>query len=139
MKLPHIIRYSRKEGGSSNFFFININESLKDDEGLHAHEYKHVEQWYACAGIGVALVTALALFLPLGAIACLYPFALASHGILYRLSRKLRLRWEVQAFKEQFKGGAKTEKSKKHYARALASDRYNFNITDDEAYVLLFK
>ena len=89
--------------------------------------------------IGLTIITILSLFVPLGIVVILFPFALTSHGVLYRFSRRLRWRWEIQAFKEQFRDGAKTEKSKRHYSKELSSKKYNFNITDDEAYSLLFK
>lgn len=79
MKFPHIVTYTnnfepQSVAGRANGPFVRIRPQYKADEGLHAHEYEHVRQWY------------LTLFL---------------HPLLYRFSRKYRLWSEAHAFARQ--------------------------------------
>ena len=56
--------------------FIFIRPRYKDDKGLLEHEKVHVRQWFRTLGL---------------------------HGFIYALSKRYRLKCEVEAYKEQLK------------------------------------
>ena len=62
--------------GCANAFIIRIRPSCKGDEGLLAHERVHVSQWWRTLGL---------------------------HSLLYLVSKKYRLKAEVEAYREQLK------------------------------------
>lgn len=87
--------------------FIFIRPSHKDDKGLLEHEKVHVRQFWRTLGL---------------------------FGIAYLLSKKYRLKYELEAYKEQLKYYA-TDK-KQLFAQHLAT-KYNLDITQEEALKLL--
>ena len=60
--------------GCANAFIIRIRPSCKGDEGLLAHERVHVSQWWRTLGL---------------------------HSLLYLVSKRYRLRAEVEAYRKQ--------------------------------------
>lgn len=133
MKLPHVLRYTDKvEGASQKLFVIRINPKYKGDEGLYAHEYEHLKQWYMVTLVSLAFLLCLVYFVSSSFYSLIIiPFFV--HNLLYRL--RVYRKWaEVRAFKEHLK----------HYngehldwaANALSKD-YNLNITFEQAKTLL--
>lgn len=85
--------------------FILIRPEFKNDEGLKAHEEVHWHQtWTTC-------------FL---------------HPLLYKFSKKYRLKAEVEAYREQLTYGGKAEE----FAEFLAT-KYDLDITKEQALELL--
>ena len=87
--------------------FILIRPSHKDDTGLLEHEKVHVRQFWRTLGL---------------------------FGIGYLLSKKYRLKIEVEAYKEQLKYYPTDKKAL--FAYYLAT-KYNLDITQEEALKLL--
>lgn len=86
---------------------ILIRPSHKDDKGLLEHEKVHVRQFWRTLGL---------------------------FGIPYFLSKKYRLKYELEAYKEQLK--YYTTDKKQLFAQHLAN-KYDLNITQEEALKLL--
>lgn len=86
---------------------ILIRPSHKDDTGLLEHEKVHVRQFWSTLGL---------------------------FGIPYLLSKKYRLKYELEAYKEQLKYYPTDKKA--IFAHYLAT-KYNLNITQEEALKLL--
>lgn len=86
---------------------ILIRPSYKGNKGLLEHEKVHVRQFWSTLGL---------------------------YGIPYMLSKKYRLKCELQAYKEQLKY-ADTDK-RSLFANYLAT-KYNLDITQEQAYKLL--
>lgn len=87
--------------------FIFIRPEYKDDTGLLEHEKVHVRQFWRTLGL---------------------------FGIPYLLSKKYRLKYELEAYKEQLKYYAQDKKPV--FAQHLAT-KYDLNITVEEALKLL--
>ena len=86
--------------------FIFIRPEYKNDIGLIEHEKVHVEQWYRTFGF---------------------------HSLLYLISKKYRLKSEVEAYKKQLEYSPREADL---YALFISTN-YNINITKDEAKKLL--
>lgn len=86
---------------------ILIRPSHKEDIGLLEHEKVHVHQFWSTLGL---------------------------FGIPYLLSKKYRLKYELEAYKEQLKHYATDKKAL--FAHYLAT-KYNLDITQEEALKLL--
>lgn len=86
---------------------IFINPDYRNDKGLLEHELVHRKQWLRSFGL---------------------------FSFLYPLSRKYRLKAEVEAFREQAKHYPDDRMPR--FAELLASN-YDLNITADEALQLL--
>lgn len=87
--------------------FIFIRPSHKGDKGLLEHEKVHVRQFWSTLGL---------------------------FGIPYLLSKKYRLKYELEAYKEQLKYYSTDKRSL--FAHFLAT-KYNLDITQEEALKLL--
>ena len=136
MKLPHYIKItSDTEYGDSKFCRIRLNPKHKNDEGLIAHEYTHIKQWYA--GLAAGLVLALFVCLVFGrADYTFYALMLAPFWkeMAYTFINPCRLFLEVQAFAAQISIEPKEHQGAyvRAYAKSLA-DNYNLSITKEEA------
>lgn len=86
---------------------VLIRPEYKSDTGLLEHEKVHVRQFWRTLGL---------------------------FGIPYLLSKKYRLKYELEAYKEQLK--YYTTDKKALFASHLAT-KYNLNITQEEALKLL--
>ena len=86
---------------------IFIRPEYKSDTGLLEHEKVHVRQFWRTLGL---------------------------FGIPYLLSKKYRLKYELEAYKEQLK--YYTTDKKQLFAQHLAT-KYDLNITQEEALKLL--
>lgn len=86
---------------------ILIRPQYKDDKGLLEHEKVHVRQFWSTLGL---------------------------FGIPYQLSKKYRLKYELEAYKEQLKYYDTDNKAL--FASYLAT-KYNLDITQEEALKLL--
>jgi hypothetical protein len=93
-------------GGFTVFPFIFIRKKYRGDVGLLAHEREHIRQWLR------------------------YPVL---WWFMYVLSKKWRLRWEVEAYKVQM-GFSPNDIGA--FARFL-STKYGLDITEAEAMKLL--
>jgi hypothetical protein len=110
MKYPLVFyTTSLPEGvaGRANGPIIRINNDYKDDYGLYKHELMHVKQWF---------------------------FTLGIHPILYKLIPKYRLWAEVQCYKEQARH---YQEDKKSLFSKYIAERYNINISQEQALTLL--
>ena len=133
MKLPYKISYTHKvKGGSAKMFFVKINPKYKDDEGLHAHEYEHVVQWYKLSFMCIVILLGLAV-IHSDQLFYFAPLALTAHGLAYTYITKYRQYCEVKAFKEQV---IRSPKHLDYYAEALANN-YRLSLRLDEAKALL--
>lgn len=87
--------------------FILMRPQYKNDTGLLEHEKVHVRQFWSTLGL---------------------------FGIPYYFSKKYRLKYELEAYKEQLKYYAIDKRSLFAY---YLSTKYNLNITQEEALKLL--
>ena len=133
MPLPHKISYTNAvKGGESNLLFVRINPKYKDDDGLHAHEYEHVLQWYKMTFIlAVLLLGASVIYSEQLLVAA--PFIITVHGLAYTFIKDYRQYCEVRAFKEQLKH---SPNDLDFFADYLATS-YNLKLTTEEARKLL--
>jgi hypothetical protein len=135
---PNITIYTDKlpqnVNGSTNAFVVRIRSECKDDAGVHAHEYTHVEQWYKALAVWLVL-SALLVAGTYDSLGCsLAPIAVAGiglHSLLYFFVRSYRLKTEAQAYAEQVKAGANLA----DMANDLAGDSYKLGITKEQAKV----
>lgn len=88
---------------------ILLPPSKKDDIGLLEHEKVHVNQFWRTLGI---------------------------NGLFYLLSKKFRLKYEVEAYRKQLEFCKDQYFSKQIFANFIAY-KYNLNITYQEAFDLL--
>ena len=76
--IPHILFYTdwikEGRGGVTNAFVIRLRPKYKDDEGIYQHELVHVKQWWR---------------------------TLSFTSFLYLLSKRYRLKAEVEAYRKQ--------------------------------------
>lgn len=77
---PYLLIYTDNlpecSGGCANGPVVRIRNKYRDDKGIEMHEAEHVRQWWKTLGL---------------------------HSLLYLLSKKYRLKAEVEAYKEQLK------------------------------------
>ena len=75
---PYLLIYTDKlpynSNGCANAFVVRIRNSRKDDLGLEFHEATHARQWWRTLGL---------------------------HSLLYLISKRYRLKAEVEAYREQ--------------------------------------
>ena len=74
--LVYTDRLPQNSNGCANGPIIRIRPAYKGDEGLKQHEICHVHQWWRTLGL---------------------------HSLLYLVSKRYRLRAEVEAYREQLK------------------------------------
>ena len=78
--LPYLLIYTddmdANSNGQANGPVVRIRRGKEGDEGLKQHEICHVHQWWRTLGL---------------------------HSILYLVSKKYRLKAEVEAYREQLK------------------------------------
>lgn len=132
MKLPHYVRYTDSvKAGDARAFYVRINPKYKNDEGLHAHEYEHVKQWYLSVLIAIPVWCVIFMFdNSIGSF--LLPLTLVSKQIAYKTIPALRFYLEVKAFRAQLKVYGYTPEFFEWAADALATE-YNLNITKEQA------
>ena len=97
-----------KIGGYAKAWFIRIRPRYKDDKGIHAHELKHVEYWWKYGVIG---------------------------RLLYKFSKRWRLKEEVECYREQLKYEPATSNPgyyRDMYAGFIADD-YGLDVSKGEA------
>lgn len=99
--------------GTQSGCVIRIKPGCKDDKGLYEHELTHVKQWYR--------------------------YLCMPYTLLYRFSRKFRLKMEVEAYKVQVSCGYKdwTETDLIVCFAEYLSSKYNLDITKKEAIIEL--
>lgn len=90
-------------------FVILLRPEYKTDLGLIEHEKVHVRQFWNSLG---------------------------TFGILYKLSKRMRLKYELEAYKKQLEYAANREYTLDRLATHL-STLYNLNITKEQAISLL--
>jgi hypothetical protein len=124
MKLPHIVKYTRKvEGGKALGPYIRINPKFKDRPGLLAHEYEHVKQWYISLILFIPAWYAVFYFYPtVGGF--LLPIVPAMFGIAKRLFKPLRYAMELRAFAAH----VKHEPDLLDWAASALSSDYGLNV-----------
>jgi hypothetical protein len=135
MKLPHTVKYKDSlSGGSTKMFMVEIQNRFKDNKGLHAHEYEHVKQWYACLAIGWLLAIPAFLCDPtVGVLVAM--FSIWIQGVLSTFSKTARKYFEVAAYKKQIEADEAAHVD--FYITAL-TDGYDLDITREEAEKLLY-
>ena len=135
MKLPHIVKYKDSlSGGSTKMFMVEIQNRFKDNKGLHAHEYEHVKQWYACLGIGWLLAIPTFLYEPTAGV-LVAMFSIWIQGLLTTFSKTARKYFEVAAYKKQI---AEDELDHADFYITALTDGYDLDITREEAAKLLY-
>lgn len=139
MKLPHLVIYTDRlpdgVAGAANGPVVRIRSAYRSDAGLHAHEYRHVQQWYL-ASVMTALLQAVLVLVCGGVqdtLLALWPAALASHSLAYLLWPHYRLWAEVDAYRAQMRYGLSLDAA----AARLASPVYGLGLTPARARSLL--
>jgi len=115
--LPTLVFYTdriipERFGGYTTGILVFIRPKYKDDEGLLYHELTHVRQFYRTLGL---------------------------HAILYLLSKRYRLKAEIEAYREQLKHPPAVnnpEPYRELYAKFIAT-KYGLDISEREAQELL--
>jgi hypothetical protein len=139
MKLPHLVIYTDRlpdgVAGAANGPLVRIRPAYRSDAGLHAHEYRHVQQWYHAAAMTAAMLACLAMAsgLPWWQLLPLLPASLASHPLAYLLWPRYRLWAELEAYRVQMRYGLDADTA----AARLMSPCYGFGLKDKEARRLL--
>ena len=106
---PQIITYTddlpEHVGGTANAFFVKIRPKYRQDAGLHAHESRHVLQWWAWVLFGGFLSMVLAFAPQLAALSVFWPLPviwfLSAHQLVYKFVPAYRLWSEVDAYRVQ--------------------------------------
>lgn len=104
--LPAFVTYTDKIGerdGKIRFMFIMIHPKHKDNTGLLIHELTHVKQLYRTFFI---------------------------HGLLYKISKKYRLRAEIEAYSAQIKYDGVGKIPLDAYINLICT-KYNLNVDPD--------
>lgn len=138
MKFPSLTIYTdnlpANVGGCANAFVVRIRNKYREDQGIHAHEYEHVRQWYVGVLIGLAAALALKLIPTIAFWSALWPLAVlvgcALHPLAYLLLPGYKLWAEARAYRIQ--SGYYPDDRRPLFAGFLASN-YGLNITADEA------
>ena len=139
MKLPHLVIYTDRlpdgVAGAANGPIVRIRPAYRSDAGLHAHEYRHVQQWYLASVMTALLLAVLVLVCGgvQGTLLALWAAALASHSLAYLLWPRYRQWCEVQAYKEQVRHGLRLDDAARH----LMSPRYKLGLRYIDALRLL--
>lgn len=130
MTLPSITIYTENlplnVGGCANGPVVRIRKKYRDDAGIHAHEYEHVEQWWTVSLIGVMLIgfithkTGLPIALSL--------LGFSAHSIAYGLLRRYRLWAEAKAYAVQVRHGCPISVAAERLALG-----YKLDITPEQA------
>lgn len=122
-------------GGCAFGPFIKIRPKYANDKGLLLHEIEHVNQWWRCLFICL-IASALFGVIGIGILSSLsLALAPSLHGVLYRFSRKYRLRSEVSAYRKQlsYYGPATSNR----FAIEALVNKYDLKITYHMAKALL--
>jgi len=137
VKLPHIVKYTDKVlQGESGLFVIYLNPAKRGDEGLLAHEYEHVKQWYLCLAIGLLLALGVYLLLSnLTASLFICAVSISLKGILYTYVKPFRQWAEVKAFRAQIK--VTDGEHQEFFSNALVNN-YKLSISYGKALQLLY-
>lgn len=129
------VRYSdnipEQFGGLAMAFIVTIRPKYKEDKGLHAHEFTHVDQFWSMSFLGLALLFAILLLTDMLFVG--YPLLIAAfglHGVLYRFSSAYRFRSEVEAYINQLHAIGATEVP--YWTKNALKNKYNLNITDEQ-------
>lgn len=137
MMLPHqlIIRETKSGvGGYSDRWKIVINPKYEHNEGIFAHEYEHLKQWYVMTILSVSVLLLFAIFVSAFAL-LLLPFTVWVRRLVYNNITSYRQYAEVAAFQKQM---AISPTDTDHYEKALAS-HYRLGITIAQARKLLYE
>ena len=131
MKLPYYLKVTDSvKYADSKMCRIRINPDYENHEGLIAHEYEHVKQWYAF----------LAPFL-IAAIVCWFTyseqiaigittFAFAAKDLAYTFIKPIRFELEARAYRKQLE--VQGPQNLEVFAKALA-EGYGLGITIEKA------
>lgn len=124
-------RMKEDYGGMAYGPVVLIRPKYRDDGGLHAHEYLHVDQWYATTILSAMLIYAACSHFgwPLYFMAA----SVAVFALLYRFTG-FGLWCEVQCYRKQLKYYA--DDRTKLFAGFLAT-KYRFSVTPERAEYLL--
>ena len=143
MKWPCLTRYADKlpegVGGEARGPLVRIRTKYRDDQGIHAHEYEHVRQWWAAGLAGAALIVVFALAINMPQLASLAGLGFFAHPFGYAFWSRYRQWSEVVAYSEQMrhpdrKGCFLTLEDA---AERLAKPNYRLGLTTADAYRLL--
>lgn len=143
MKWPCLTRYTdalpEGVGGEARGPLVRIRPKYRDDQGIHAHEYEHVRQWWTAGLAGATLIVLFALAIHLPQAASLAALGFLAHPLGYALWPRHRLWCEVQAYREQMRhpdrnGGFLTLDDA---AGRLALPIYKLGITLAQASIIL--
>ena len=135
MKLPYYLKVTDKvKYADSKMFRIRINPSYKDNVGLMAHEEQHVKQWYMFF-VPLFLLAVCSWFLYREDVALgLAVLAFTLKGLLYTLLPRVRLAFEVDAYKAQM--DALNDTSYSYYAELIVNG-YDVDKTVEQVVAML--
>jgi hypothetical protein len=88
-------------GGCANGPIVRIRTQYRDDSGIHAHEYLHVEQFWSVSLAAVMLIGDICHAAGWPLVWC--GLGLSAHSLLYRFVHDYRLWAEASAYREQLK------------------------------------
>lgn len=88
-------------GGCANGPIVRIRPKYRDDAGIHAHEYLHVEQFWIAGLAALMLIGGICRAAGWPIELCIT--GLAAHPLLYKLAPAYRLWAEVAAYREQLR------------------------------------
>lgn len=118
-----------------------IRPLYRHDEGLHMHEWQHVDQWWEAMLLFVAIAVSFATmkhYAWMWFFLALAPFA---HGMAYTWIRRYRLHCEREAYRVQtrYRNTSGVFMSFERAAVHLTHPAYKFDITFEHALTLIKK
>ena len=131
MKLPYYLKVTDKvKYADSKMFRIRINPKYEEHEGLMAHEYEHIKQFYTVF-IPLMIIAAFTWFnyrqdvgLVIGVL------AFVCKDLAYTFIKKVRFALEARAYRKQLE--VQGPQNLEVFAKALA-ENYDLNVTVEEA------
>lgn len=131
MKLPYYLKVTDDvKYADSKMCRIRINPDYENHEGLMAHEYEHVKQWYAfLAPFLIAAIVCWFTYSDSIAIALAF-FSLLAKGLAYTFIKGVRFELEARAYRKQLE--VQGPQNLEVFAKALA-EGYGLGITIEKA------
>lgn len=145
MMWPCLTRYTdnlpEDVGGNARGPLVCVRPKYRDDQGIHAHEYEHVRQWWTAGLIGAALIVVFALAIHMPQVASLAALGFLSHPLSYAHWSRYRQWCEATAYREQMlypdrHGGYLSLDAA---AERLALPMYRLGLTPDQARNILLR
>lgn len=138
---PVLIWYTNKLmkgfAGGTTLNLIRIRPEYENDEGLLQHELVHVKQW--ALPFLISIIFGILYYILTDSLIGLFIFSLIGCNIFplsYLLIKKVKLKCEVQAYREQLKF---YKDNKINLFAEFISRKYGLNVSKEEAFNLLNK